>query len=128
MSTILVIEDDHNLREGLCLLFEIEGYRTVGTSNGVAGIEMIRSQHPDLVLTNFQMPGADGFDVLKAIRGNPDSANMPVIFLTADHAPSVREKAVRDGANAFITKPFRIEDLTELVGRLITNHQEHEYP
>lgn len=126
MSTILVIEDDHNLREGLELLFEIEGFTTFGTSNGEAGIELFRRHRPDIVLTNFQMPGADGFDVLRSIRENGGRGDTPVVFLTANHAPSVRERAVRDGADAILTKPFRIDELLRTVTQLLSEH-EHEY-
>ena len=126
MSTILVIEDDHNLREGLELLFEIEGYITLGTSNGEAGIELFRTHHPDVILTNFQMPGADGFDVLRSVREMSNGRHTPIVFLTADHAPSVRERAVRDGADAFLTKPFRIDELVTTVEHLLSGH-EHEY-
>lgn len=126
MSTILVIEDDHTLREGLVLLFEIEGYQTLGTSNGVGGIELARKRHPDLIITNCRMPGADGFEVMKTVRESPESADIPIVFLTADHAPSVRERAVREGADAFVTKPFQIDELTTIVAQLLAD-SEHEY-
>lgn len=121
MSTVLVLEDDHNLREGLELLLEIEGYTALGTSNGITGMELIRRHKPDIVLTNFKMPGADGFDVLHCVRDHPETSATPIVFLTADHSPSLRERALGAGVDAFITKPFQIEDLIATVSRLLAN-------
>lgn len=126
MHKVLVIEDDHNLREGLELLFEIEGYAAMGSSNGIAGMELIRRQRPDIIITNFKMPGADGFDILRAVREHPELSNTPLLFLTADHSPSLRERALKAGVDAFLTKPFQIDELMATVDRLLT-HDEHEY-
>lgn len=120
MSTLLIIEDDQNLREGLELLFRMEGYDTLGTSNGETGIELFRAQRPDVVLTNFRMPGADGFDVLSAVRRDREASSTPVIFLTANHSPRIREQAVRDGADAILTKPFDTDELIRTVAGFAT--------
>lgn len=126
MSTVLVIEDDQNLREGLELLFQIEGYRSLGSSNGITGMELIRRHRPDIVVTNYKMPGADGFDVLQAVREHPHMTHTPVVFLTADHTPSLRERALDAGVDAFLTKPFQLEELVGTVSRLLSQN-EHEY-
>ncbi len=118
MRTVLIIEDDLNLREGLELLFKIEGYETLGVSNGRTALNLIRNRQPDVVLTNFQMPGADGLEVLRAIRTDGEIASTPIVFLTANHRPSIREQAVRDGADAFLTKPFNLEELVSTVEEL----------
>lgn len=120
MSSVLIIEDDHNLREGLELLFQIEGYETFGASDGETGIKLIRAKQPDVVLTNFRMPLADGLDVLRAIREDGAIAQIPVIFLTANHRPSLRERAVRDGADAFLTKPFDTDELLRTVADFVS--------
>lgn len=122
---VLIIEDDTNLREGLELLFEMEGHATRGTPNGATGIRMAMEFRPDIILTNFQMPGADGLSVLHSIRSNPQLSDTPVVFLTASRHPSVREQAARDGADAFINKPFNTEELILTVTRLLArSHQE----
>lgn len=119
MSKILIIEDDQNLLEGLQLLFQIAGHQAIGTWNGLIGLDLIRSERPDLILTNYQMPGADGFEVLRAVRNDRSLRDLPVIFLTADHKPSVRSRALDAGANAFITKPFSTESLSATVAELL---------
>lgn len=126
MHKVLVIEDDPNLREGLELLLEIEGYAAMGSSNGIAGMELIRRQRPDVIITNYKMPGADGFDILYAVREHPELSNTPILFLTADHSPSLRERALKAGVDAFLTKPFLIDSLMDTVDRLL-RHNEHEY-
>lgn len=126
MPKILIIEDDHYLLEGLELMFHIEGYRTLGAANGLTGIDLARRHEPDVILTNFQMPGADGLDVVKAIRSDDALSDTPIIFLTADHNPGIRELAVRDGADVFLKKPFNTDELIRIVAGC-TSHARHEH-
>ena len=126
MSTILVIEDDHNLREGLVLFLEMRGYRTLSTPNGATGLEMIRRHLPDVIVMNLQMPGADGLEVLHAVRSESELARTPVIFITADHTPSVRQQAMVAGADAYLMKPFNTENLAETISQLLQeSKQQH---
>ncbi|MEX0600127.1 MAG: response regulator [Rhodothermales bacterium] len=111
MSLVLIIEDDQNLREGLELLFQIEGYDTSGASNGRTGLELVHREEPDVVITDYEMPNADGLEVVRAIRADEDVGRTPVVFLTADHSPAIRKQAMQVGVDAFITKPFRTEQL-----------------
>ncbi|MEX0746984.1 MAG: response regulator [Rhodothermales bacterium] len=126
MSTILVIEDDHNLLEGLVLFLQMRGYATLSTTNGRTGLEIIRRQRPDVIVTNLQMPGADGLEVLHTVRSDAALSHTPVVFITADHKPSVRQQAIHAGAAAYLTKPFTPEDLAETILHLLeeTNHQQ----
>ena len=119
MSTVLIIEDDHNLLEGLQIFLEMEGYETLTTTNGLTALDMIRRHHPDVVVTNYQMPGADGFDVLHTIRTDPTLTNTPVVFITADHTLAVRQRALDSGADAYLTKPFQSEELSEIIAQLL---------
>lgn len=123
MSLILIIEDDQNLREGLELLFQIEGYDTTGASNGQTGIELALRDGPDVVITDFQMPVADGLDVVRALRSDGSSSDMPIIFLTADHRPNVRRQAAEEGVNAFLTKPFETTELLDTVASCVSQTQ-----
>jgi CheY-like chemotaxis protein len=124
MSTVLIIEDDHNLLEGLEIFLSMEGYDTLATTNGRTALDMIHRHQPDVVVTNYQMPGADGFDVLRAIRGEPDLTHTRVVFITADHTPAVRQRALSNGADAYLTKPFRSEELAEMIAQLLEEERE----
>lgn len=119
MSTLLVIEDDQTLLEGLQIFLEMEGFQTLTASNGAVGLALARKHHPDLVLTNYQMPGADGLEVIRGLRGDPSLNRTPIIFITANHRLSVREQAVKGGADAFLRKPFSTNDLMKQVNDLL---------
>lgn len=119
METILIVEDDLNLLEGLEIFLKMKGFRTYASPNGREGIELARKHRPDLVLTNYQMPGADGLEVIQEIRREVSICDTPVIFITANTTPSLRELAVRTGANAWLMKPFSTEVLLERIDELL---------
>lgn len=124
MKTILVIEDDRTLLEGLQIYLEMEGFRTLTSANGERGLALARGHRPDIVLTNYQMPGADGLKVIRELRSDPTLAGTPVIFITANHQLSVREQALQGGADAFLRKPFSTNDLMEKINELLYSHLE----
>lgn len=115
MQTILIIEDDHTLLEGLQIFLEMEGYRTLTATNGDDGLARARRFRPDIILTNYQMPGADGLEVVREIRADPSLAHTPVVFITANHQLSVRDEAAQAGADCFLRKPFSTYDLMEKI-------------
>lgn len=119
MKTILVIEDDYTLLEGLQIYLEMEGFRTYTATNGTSGLALARAHRPDIILTNYQMPGADGLEVIRAIRADPMLSGTPIIFITADHHHVVRDDAIRYGADAFLPKPFSTSDLMGHINHLL---------
>ncbi len=125
MRSILIIEDDLNLLEGLEIFLGMEGFRTYTSANGRDGIFLARRHRPDLVLTNFQMPGADGLEVLRGIREDVVIRKTPVIFTTANNSPSVRERAAANGADACLMKPFSTETLMSKIDELLCGHVDH---
>ena len=126
MSTILVIEDDNNLLEGLVLFLEMEGYSTLSTTNGKTGLDLFRRYRPDVIVTNLQMPGAGGLEVLQAVRSERRMARTPVVFITADNTPRVRRDAMQAGADAYLTKPFSTEDLAEILSHLLEESRQQQ--
>ena len=119
MKKILIIEDDHTLLEGLQIFLEMEGFRTLTATNGLDGIRLAKIHHPDIILTNYQMPGADGLELIRAVRKDPSIAETPTIFITANHRLAVREQAMAAGADAFLRKPFSTSELMEQVDSLL---------
>jgi CheY-like chemotaxis protein len=113
MPRILLIEDNHNLREEILNVLELEGYDVVTAENGRIGIERLPEANPDLVLCDLMMPDMDGYETLKAIRGNPATASLPVIVLTARDDNHCQDKALELGANDYVTKPFKISELVQ---------------
>lgn len=120
MKTILVIDDEQELREGIAEILEFEGNKTLLASNGYEGIEKALSSLPDLILCDIMMPELDGFAVLERLRKVPALSVVPFIFLTAMAERDDQRKGFELGADDFLIKPFtRMELLNAIDARLI---------
>ena len=117
MTTILVIEDEAPIRENLRQMLQLEGYAVLEAADGVSGIEAARTSRPDLILCDILMPGVDGYGVLAELRGAPDMAAIPFIFLTASANLEDRSQALKRGADDYLIKPFKIADLLAAIRR-----------
>ncbi len=107
MKNILVVDDEHSIRESLRGILEDEGFRPIFAENGDEGLAMIREENPDLVLLDIWMPGMDGIETLKRIREmSPDQA---VIMMSGHGTIETAVKATRLGAYDFIEKPLSLE-------------------
>jgi DNA-binding response OmpR family regulator len=107
MATILCIEDEATLRGDIAEELEEAGYEVLQAADGAAGLEIILSQYPDLVISDITMPAMDGFEVLKRVRAErPDLANMPVIFLSALANRDDVLQGLKEGADEYLTKPI----------------------
>ena len=115
MKKILVIEDQPDVRENIDAILELEGYEVMMAEDGEMGIEMATLHQPDLILCDVMMPKLDGFGVVKALRQNPVTATVPLIFLTAKaDRPSLRQ-GMDLGADDYLTKPFTLDELIDAV-------------
>lgn len=108
---ILVIEDETDLRESIVRLLHFEGYNVTAARDGEEGLALARTNLPDLILCDILMPRLDGYGVLSALRADPATRTIPVIFLTAKTARSDLRQGMALGANDYITKPFTESDL-----------------
>ena len=115
MAKILIIEDEPELRANVARLLKAEGYEVATADNGVTGAEMALNERPDLIICDIAMPGMDGFGVLFSLRENVTTSHVPFIFLTASTRTYDRNFGVELGANDYITKPFKLQDLLEAV-------------
>ena len=106
MKKILVIEDNHDVRENLCEILELDGYTVISAENGKIGVEQAREHRPDLILCDVMMPVLDGFGVLKILNKTPELNQIPFIYLTAKAENSDFRKGMGLGAEDYITKPF----------------------
>ncbi|MCD4684513.1 MAG: response regulator [Anaerolineae bacterium] len=106
MKKILVIEDGEPLRVSLVEILQLEGFAPIAAANGAEGIQMARAQRPDLILCDIAMPELDGFAVLQALQNEPDTAHIPVLFLTARAGKDAVQRGLNEGAAGYITKPF----------------------
>ena len=108
-ATVLVVEDDEAMRELLVEELEDSGYIVRAAEGGHAGVECIKSEKIDLVITDLRMPDLDGFDLIRDIKAREDSPH--IVMITAFGSIETAIKAVKLGAYDYITKPFEIEEL-----------------
>ena len=120
MKTILVIEDNAAICENACEILEQEGYRAIFALNGKEGIGLAKQNRPDLILCDIMMPGEDGFEVFDALRKDPETVQIPFIFLTASAEKKEIEAGLGMGAKAFILKPFEDKDFFGTIARCLT--------
>jgi CheY-like chemotaxis protein len=116
---ILVIEDNADMRDFLQRILERRGYSYLGAADGVEGVELALSDHPDLVLMDLSLPTLDGYEATRLLKANPEFAGRPILAVTA-HARSVdQEHALEAGCDAYISKPYSIHQLFDLIERFL---------
>ena len=113
--TILVIDDEPELRDELVDILTFEGFETVSAKDGLDGVEKARKHLPDLIICDVGMPEMDGFQVLETLQKDTATANIPFIFLTAFADKSNLRRGMSLGADDYLTKPFLKEDLLTAV-------------
>ncbi|WP_127127448.1 response regulator [Pseudoflavitalea rhizosphaerae] len=113
--TILVIDDNTDIRENIAEILELAGYNVVVAENGKRGVELAIDSHPDLIICDIMMPELDGYGVLHLLRMKPETAGVPFIFLTAKIERGDWRKGMEMGADDYITKPFENIDLLRAV-------------
>ena len=111
MKTILVIEDELNVRESLIDLLEVEGFKAISAESGRIGLTIAHDVHPDLILCDVRMPDIDGYKVLKNLREHSDTRATPFIFLSAYTAKLDMRRGMELGADDYLFKPFTADEL-----------------
>jgi len=106
MRSILVIDDNKDIRENTAEILELAGYKAFTAENGKKGVEAALREKPDVIVCDIMMPELDGYGVLHLLRKNPDAQNIPFIFLTAKTERSDFRKGMEMGADDYVTKPF----------------------
>lgn len=114
-SRVLVVDDDPRLLQIVAMYLAIEGYDVITAHNGVDGLAEISSNRPDLVILDVMMPGMDGLEACRRIRGNPDTADIPVLMFSALSGDDDIERARTAGATNMISKPFNLVGLGTVV-------------
>ncbi|MGP8217246.1 MAG: response regulator [Bacteroidia bacterium] len=113
--TILLIDDNADLRENTAELLELASYNILVSENGVKGLEMIKQHHPDLVLCDIMMPELDGYGVLNAIHNIPEMVNVPFIYMTAKSELKELRDGMNLGADDYLIKPFTNSELLNVI-------------
>jgi CheY-like chemotaxis protein len=114
MATVLIVDDEPDILLMLRMSLEDEGHDVVLAADGKMALERIAERRPDIVLLDLMMPVLDGWGVLNALKGRPDSP--PVIVVSASDSAANVERARELGVAAYVTKPFNLPALVQLVG------------
>ncbi len=115
MKTILVIEDNEDIRENVTEILTLSDYNVISAPNGKVGIESAQKNKPDLIICDIMMPGVDGYGVLHVLHKDPQTQNIPFVFLTSKSERSDFRAAMEMGADDYITKPFAGNELLNAI-------------
>ena len=122
MKTILLIEDNKDVRENTSEILELANYKVIQAENGKQGVEEAQHHKPDLIICDIMMPVLDGYGVIHLLNKNQETASIPFIFLTAKSEHLDFRKGMEMGADDYISKPFDdIELLNAVESRLKNN-------
>lgn len=117
---LLIVEDDPDIRRLMETTLKFRGFRVISANNGREALEVIRHEHPRMVIADIMMPQLDGFGLVHRLRIDPETRRIPVVFITATYvAPEDRKFALRIGATRFIQKPVDLDEFLKLIDELL---------
>ncbi len=114
-SEVLLVEDEKNIILGVRTCLDAVGYRVHVVEDGEQALKYLETRKPDLVLLDLMLPKVDGFEVLKTIKQDDSTKEIPVIVLTAKVSREDQKKAQDLGADCYMTKPFRPQELWDKI-------------
>lgn len=119
MSTVLIVDDSQTLRQMLSDLLREQGIKVVEATNGMEAKERIQSKAPDLVITDLIMPQMNGYELCRWIKNEPTTQSIPVLICSTKSEEFDRYWGMKQGADAYITKPFHPPELLKTVRQLL---------
>ncbi len=119
MARILIVDDSPSQLLGMKRIVEKLGHEAVTAEDGAAGVEAAKSALPDLILMDVVMPNLNGFQATRAISKEPTTAQIPVVLVTTKDQETDKVWGMRQGAKAYITKPFTEAQLIEVINSLL---------
>lgn len=121
MPKILLVEDNEMNRDMLSRRLERKGFTVVIAVDGEAGVEMAKTEQPELVLMDMSLPVLDGWEATRRIKASPETGGIPVIALTAHAMAGDREKTIEAGCDDYDTKPIDLKRLLGKIQKLLTD-------
>lgn len=117
MFHILVVEDDAKLRSLFCTVLNRSGYLTVPASGGREALELLDSEYIDLIISDIMMPGMDGYELIRTLRGNGYS--LPILIITAKERFEDKQEGFQAGTDDYMVKPIDVNEMVLRVGALL---------
>jgi len=119
MSTVLIVEDNEKNMKLARDVLQAKGYQTLEALTGEDGVRLAKEKRPDLVLMDIQLPGINGIEAFRQIRGEAGTAHIPVVAVTASVTPTDRSAINAAGFDAFVSKPINLKEFLDTVKRLV---------
>ena len=119
MARILIVDDSPSQLLGIKRIVEKLGHETLSAEDGAAGVEVAKAELPDLILMDVVMPNLNGFQATRTISKNADTAHIPIILVTTKDQETDKVWGMRQGAKAYITKPFSESELADMIQQML---------
>ena len=119
MARILIVDDSPSQLMGMKRIVEKLGHEALTAEDGAAGVEVAKAQQPDLILMDVVMPNLNGFQATRAISKEASTAHIPIVLVTTKDQETDKVWGMRQGAKAYITKPFNESQLIEVINGLL---------
>ncbi len=119
MVTVLVVEDSRTQREMISGFLQQKGLQVTQASDGIEALKQIAAHRPDLVVMDIVMPRMNGYECCRRLKSNPDTQNVPVVMCSSKQEEFDRYWGLKQGADAYITKPFHPSELIQILKRLL---------
>ena len=123
MNTILIIEDEPQIRKNIQQILDLEGFSTITAEDGLEGLDMAEKHQPDMIICDVMMPNLDGYGLIKALRQKPLTADIPFIFLTAKAENGDLRQGMELGADDYLIKPFKADELIRAISTRFEKRQ-----
>jgi CheY-like chemotaxis protein len=119
LEKILVVDDSDDTREMMAKLLELESFIAITAEDGRKGFDRAKAEHPDIIITDINMPNINGIEMIKMLRNDSEFSNIPIMAITA-YGNSVVAEAIEAGANHASTKPIEFESLLNGIRQLLS--------
>jgi CheY-like chemotaxis protein len=118
MSYVLIVDDDTTMAEALADMVQLFDWKTLVAHGPRNALQLIQGSPPALILLDLNMPGVDGLEVCRYIKRDPIAGNVPVVMVTAEDSPTMKEKARAAGASDYLVKPVDVDRLEVILDKL----------
>ena len=115
MKKILIVEDNALNRALLLAVLKPKGFEILSVEDGLQGVEVAQRELPDLILMDVMLPGLNGYEATRRLKGDPATRHIPIIAITANAAPTERDRALNAGCDGYIAKPIDTRALPDQV-------------